>query len=151
MFLPSASHRCGSGFSFWLWRGSGSYQYSDPDPIFTLMWIRIRILHTLDAPGPGWALRSNFEPPQLKYEPTKFHCEPLERASAAVLPSTFSLRCGSGSSFSLCCRSGSTFQIFHIHADPDPQHWFLSHNTGPGSSESFNNVTKISKKNCGFD
>ncbi len=77
IILPYASHWSGSRLSFQLWRGSGSHRYrtltdADPDPNFH--FDRIRILPTFD--GPGWALRSHFQPPQLQCEPTWLLCEP---------------------------------------------------------------------------
>ncbi len=113
IFLPSASHWCGSGFSFWLWRGSGSYQYSDPDPPDPNF-------HFDANPDPdptytwcsGLALRSNFEPPPLKCEPTWFHCEPPQQC---CLPP-----------FHFDADPDPASQIFRNHADPDPNYWFSS-------------------------
>ncbi len=123
------SYWCGSRYWF-------HFDHQDPDPTFILMFQGKPYGFILRLLSSNVSLHGSIV--SLYVVPPQQFCFP-----------PFHLDANPDPAFYFAADPDSASQIIRIH--PDPQHWFLSHNTGPGSSKSFNNVTKISKKNCSFD
>ncbi len=125
------SYWCGSRYWFLLWSDQ------NPDPTFILMFqgepyrFILRLLSS-NVSLHGSIVSLYVVPPhQCCFPPFHFDADPEP-------------------TFHFVAYQDPTSQIIQIHADPDPQHWFLNHNTRPGSFKSFNN-SKINWRNFSFD